>query len=105
MGKRSKTTTSVSEPVHASSPAHVATSSQPKLEDAAQSTRMNPIPRIPLHLPSMTPEQAYLLLDAIEWLHAAIWNAHEAALVDIIITRVDSPTESDSGDTSDDIPF
>ncbi len=48
----------------------------------------------------MTPEQAYLVLDAIEWLHAAIWNAHEGALVDLHLTRVDSTKAADTGDAS-----
>ena len=106
MSKRTKTIPTNSQPAHASSPSRVATSPPSAPVCETQRAAPNPHPRIPLQLPSMTPDQAYLLLDAIEWLHAAIWNTHEVALVDLIINRVDSTPESNTSDTpSDDIPF
>lgn len=96
--RRSKKSSST---VHVSAADHSEIRAQPTdADEAAQSVARNPIPRMPLQLPTMTPDQAYLLLDAIEWLHAAIWNAHEGALVDLQLTRVDLPPAADSGDAS-----
>lgn len=67
------------------------------IDEGANAAPPNPVPRIPLQLPSMTPDQAYLLLDAIEWLHAAIWTAHEGALVDRITPPAATPDPDDIG--------
>lgn len=71
-----------------------------------RTTRVPPMGMSALQLPSMTPEQAYLLLDVIEWLHAAIWSAHESALVDLVIgQRVDSSPVAECDENSDEIAF
>ncbi len=88
-------------PDHKGAPADASHSASPD-----RTTRVPPIRLLqPLQLPNMTPEQAYLLLDAIEWLHAAIWNAHENALVDLVIAKVDSIPVADPDVDSDEIPF
>jgi len=65
---------------------------------------MNNLP-IPKH---WSPHQALAVLDFLEPLHQAIWEAYEEPVVDILVNQTtDDPPDDDTLDHhfNDDIPF